>query len=72
LSEKQLNIRDVPTAFNISFGCIKKGRGMVNIFLTFAPIYQPFKPIKYSIVKECGGRPVGLNVYRGKRKEILI
>ena len=71
LSEKQLNIRDIPTAFNISFGCIKKGRGMVNIFLTFAPIYQPFKPIKYSIVKECGGRPVGLNVYRGKRKEIV-
>eukprot|EP00943_MAST-04B_sp_MAST-4B-sp1_P005212 g5212.t1 len=71
LSPKQLNIRDVPTAFNISFGCVKKGRGMVNIFLTFDPIYQPFKPIKYSIVKECGGRPVGLNVYRGVEKEIV-
>ena len=44
---------------------------MVNIFLTFDPIYQPFKPIKYSIVKECGGRPVGLNVYRGVEKEIV-
>ena len=43
---------------------------MVNIFLTYDPIYQPYKPIKYSILKECGGRPVGLNVYRGVYKEI--
>ena len=32
LSPKQLKIRDIPTAFNISFGCTRKGRGMVNIF----------------------------------------
>ena len=72
LSPKQLKIRDTPTAFNISFGCTRKGRGMVNIFLTYDPIYQPYKPIKYSIVKECGGRPVGLNGYRGVYKGLLI
>lgn len=70
LKPDDLTVKDTPTGVNVSFGCVKKGFGMVNFKLTYTPIFQPYSPIQYSILKECGGRPVGLNVHMaGQGKE---
>ena len=63
LTQKNLTVMDQPTGVNMSFSCTEKGVAMVNVKLAYTPIYQPYAPIQYSILKECGGRPVGLNVF---------
>jgi hypothetical protein len=49
---------------DLVFGCVRTGEVVVTVNLTFAPIFQPYRPTLFSMRKTCGGLRTDLHVYR--------
>jgi hypothetical protein len=52
-----------PLDASLVFGCVRSGEAIVTMNVTFAPIWQPYRPTLITMRKRCGGRRSGLHVF---------
>jgi hypothetical protein len=52
-----------PLDASLVFGCVRTGEAIVTMNVTFAPIWQPYRPMLVTMRKRCGGRRFGLHVF---------
>ena len=58
-----------PLDARLIFGCVRTGEALVTLNVTFAPIWQPYRPTLLTMRKRCGGRRHGLHVFESVKIE---